>query len=58
MCVCVYVCVCRFESGVMESDELTAYKRQLTRVLVRRGAACAALGRLTPALTDYEEAIK
>lgn len=42
----------------MDDDEGAVLKKQLVRALVRRGAAQAALGDLTAALADHEEALR
>jgi hypothetical protein len=48
----------RFESGELETDEGEKYRKQVVRVLVRRGKARSALGLLQEGESDYAEALR
>jgi hypothetical protein len=42
----------------MDASEASAFKSQLVKVLLRRGAAHTDAGSLKEAVADYEEALK
>lgn len=48
----------RCESGAADAAEVSAWRKQLVRVLVRRGAAHSDLDHVLEAVADYEEALR
>ncbi|KAJ9532516.1 hypothetical protein QJQ45_010595 [Haematococcus lacustris] len=48
----------RCESGAADAAEVAAWRKQLVRVLVRRGAAHSDLDHVLEAVADYEEALR